>query len=125
MYLFLIVMHVLACLILILVILLQAGRGGGLAETFCGGGGGFQNIFGTKASTFLTRLTGVFAVIFLATSLSLAILSAKRGASLLEEKTVKEEKVKPVEDVQEPAQPVGEKEKEIPQPATSGEQTPQ
>lgn len=124
MYLFLVVMHVLACLILILVILLQAGRGGGLAETFGGGGGGFQNIFGTKASTFLTRLTAVFAVVFLATSLTLAILSAKRGASLLEGKPVEEEKVKPIEEAQKPAQPVGEKE-EIPQPATGGEQTPQ
>ncbi len=112
MYALLIVIHVLACLILIAVILLQAGKGGGLAETFGGGGGGFQSLFGTKASTFLTRATAIFAVAFLVTSLSLAILSTKRGKSLLEQEISTGEKVKPAE------------QKEVPQPATGGEQAP-
>ncbi|MFH1778814.1 MAG: preprotein translocase subunit SecG [Candidatus Omnitrophota bacterium] len=102
----LIAIHVLACLVLIAVILLQAGKGGGLAETFGGGGGGFQSIFGTKTSTFLTRATAVCAVAFLTTSLSLAILSAKRGKSLMEREMVTEEKA-------------------TPQPMPSGEKAPQ
>lgn len=121
----LIAIHVLACLVLIAVILLQAGKGGGLAETFGGGGGGFQSIFGTKASTFLTRATAVCAVAFLTTSLSLAILSAKRGKSLMEREVVTEEKVKPAEEKQVPAQPITEEKKETPQPMPSGEQVPQ
>lgn len=92
MYVFLIVFHVLACLVLIGVILLQAGKGGGLSAEFGGGGGGFQSIFGTKTSVFLTRATGVCAVIFLTTSLTLALVSAKRGESLVVREVTKEEK---------------------------------
>lgn len=121
MYVLLIVIHVLACLILIAVILLQAGKGGGLAETFGGGGGGFQSLFGTKASTFLTRATAIFAVAFLVTSLSLAILSTKRGKSLLEQEILTGEKVKPAEQKEAPPQPVAQ---EAPQPAPGGEQAP-
>lgn len=123
---FLIAVHILACLILIAVILLQAGKGGGLAETFGGGGGGFQSIFGTKASTFLTRATAIFAVAFLVTSLSLAILSTKRGKSLVESEVAKEGKVKPTEQKEAATQPVAQEQekKEVPQPATSGEQAP-
>ncbi|MDP3787212.1 MAG: preprotein translocase subunit SecG [Candidatus Omnitrophota bacterium] len=91
MYIFLIICHVLACLVLIGVILLQAGKGGGLSAEF-GGGGGFQSIFGTKTSAFLTRATGVCAVIFLTTSLTLALVSAKRGESLVVREVAKEEK---------------------------------
>lgn len=132
MYLLLIAIHVLACLILIAVILLQAGKGGGLAETF-GGGGGFQTIFGTKASKFLTRATAVFAIAFLLTSLSLAMLSAKRGESLLKDETISEKAVKPGQAQQtpqpqpttaQPQTPVTEEKQETPQSATGGEQTP-
>lgn len=125
MYGILIAIHVLACLILIAVILLQAGKGGGLAETFGGGGGGFQTLFGTKAPAFLTKATAIFAVAFLVTSLSLAILSARRGASLIEREITKEEKVKPVEQRQVPVQPIAEEKKESPQPLTGGELLPQ
>ncbi len=124
MYGMLIAIHVLACTILIAVILLQAGKGGGLAETFGGGGGGFQSIFGTKASTFLTRATAIFAIAFLVTSLSLALLSTKRGASLIEKGILTEERARPVEQVQMPAQPVAEEKKEAQQPAAGKEQAP-
>ena len=66
------------------VILLQAGRGGGLADTFGGGGGSQMTIFGQKASAFLTKATTVSAVLFLCTSLSLAVLSSRRQKSLME-----------------------------------------
>ena len=74
--------HIVTCLILIAVILLQAGRGGGLSEAF--GGESSQTIFGTKASVFLTRATVGAASLFLITSLLLGIMTSRRGRSLIE-----------------------------------------
>lgn len=74
--------HIIACLILIGVILLQAGRGGGLSETF--GGESTQTIFGTKASVFLARATVVAACLYLITCLLLGIMTSRRGRSLIE-----------------------------------------
>ena len=73
--------HVLVCLILIAVILLQAGRGGGVADTF---GSATQSMFGTRGAVYLTRATTFCAIVFMCTSLSLAFLSARSGRSLLE-----------------------------------------
>jgi len=82
MYAFLIIIHVVACLVLIAVILLQAGRGSGLSDMM--GGGQPQSILGTQTNQFMTRATEVCAVIFILTSLSLGILSTHRGKSLIE-----------------------------------------
>jgi len=75
------ILHVIVSLVLIAVILLQAGKGGGLSETF---GGASQQLFGTKSTTFLNRATAVCAVFFLMTCLSLGILSGRGRRSLLE-----------------------------------------
>ena len=83
MYAFVLVVHIIVSLVLVIVILLQAGKGGGLADTF-GGGSSATTIFGQKASVFLTRATSVSAVIFLCTSLLLAIISGRRAKSLME-----------------------------------------
>lgn len=86
MYTLVLILHIIVSLILIAVILFQAGKGGGLADTFGGGGGGGSQttIFGQKASDFLTKATEVSAVLFLCTSLSLAILSSKRKGSIMD-----------------------------------------
>lgn len=81
MYVFLIIIHVTVCLVLILVVLLQAGRGGGFSDML--GGGQPQSLFGTQTNAFMLRATEVCAVVFIVTSLSLAILSTQRGKSLL------------------------------------------
>ena len=81
-YAMILLVHVTVCFVLIAVILLQAGRGGGLADTF---GGAAQSFFGTRGAAILTRATTVCAVIFMLTSLSLAITSIHRGRSLLEQ----------------------------------------
>lgn len=81
---FLIIVHVIACLFLIAVILLQAGRGGGLSDI--AGGSQAQSILGTETNAFMKRMTEVFAVIFIVTSLSLGIVSTHRGKSLIEQK---------------------------------------
>ena len=66
-------MHVLAALVLVLVVLLQSGKAGDLASTF--GSTGTQTAFGARgAATFLTKATTVSAVVFMLTSLSLAVL---------------------------------------------------
>ena len=78
---FVIGVHVLVCFILIAPILLQAGKGGGLSETFAGDSS--QTIFGTKASTFLTKATVVAAILFIISSLLLGIMTSRRGKSLI------------------------------------------
>lgn len=87
MMIFVIVIHVIACLTLIAVILLQAGRGHGLA------GGSFgaemNTVFGTRTAKFMTRATSVCAIMFLVTCLTIDIIIAKSGKSLLEEDIAK------------------------------------
>jgi len=76
-----IAIHVVVSLVLIFVILLQAGRGGGLSETF--GASATQSVFGSKTSLFLRRATEVSATLFLITCLVLAVLTSHRGRSLM------------------------------------------
>ena len=83
MYTFIIVIHVFVCFVLIAVILLQAGRGGGMSDM---AGGQPQSILGTQTNTFMTRATEVCAIVFIITSLSLGIISTQRGKSLLEKR---------------------------------------
>ena len=83
MYTILIVLHVVACLVLIAVILLQAGKGAGLSDIFSGGGT-LNSIFGTKTNTFLTKITTVCAILFIVTCLGLTVLSSHRKVSLME-----------------------------------------
>jgi preprotein translocase subunit SecG len=77
MYILVIVLHVLACTALILIVLLQKGKGADLGAAF---GGASQTVFGSAgAGGFLTKLTTASAVIFMFTCLSLAYLSAHRA----------------------------------------------
>lgn len=82
-----IAIHVIASLVLIAVILLQAGRGGGLSETF--GGSSTQTLFGTKTSLFLRRATEASAVIYILTCLTLAVMTSHRGRSIVAPSGVK------------------------------------
>jgi len=90
MYMALIVLHIIAAVFLVVVILMQAGRGEGLSGAF-GGGGFTQALFGAHTPTFLTRLTAALATIFLFTSLTMAILASYRGKSLMENVKVEKE----------------------------------
>ena len=80
---FIVVMHVIVCLVLVVVILLQAGRGQGLGGASFGAGGGVQTLFGTKAGDFLTKATSVCAILFLITCISLDVIEARKSKSLL------------------------------------------
>ncbi|MBL7158311.1 MAG: preprotein translocase subunit SecG [Candidatus Omnitrophica bacterium] len=81
-YAFVIIVHLTACLMLIAAILLQAGRGGGLSETF--GSDSQKTLFGAKANVFLTRATVTAACLFLVTSLLLGVLTSRRGKSIID-----------------------------------------
>ena len=70
---FLVVLHVMACAVLVLVVLLQRGKGSDVGAAL--GGGGSNTVFGSRgAGNFLTKLTTASAVIFMSTSLSLAYM---------------------------------------------------
>lgn len=73
------VIHAIICILLIGIILIQAGRGGGLVESFSS----VESMFGPKTNTFLTRATTVLSILFFVTCLGLALLSARQGRSLL------------------------------------------
>ena len=80
---FLVIVHVLVCLILILVILLQAGRGQGLSgPTFASGN--VQSLLGTRAGDFLTKATSIAAVCFLFTCIGLNFIETQKSKSLLD-----------------------------------------
>jgi preprotein translocase subunit SecG len=78
MYLFTVVLHVFLSLFLIVVILLQPGKGGDVGNAF-GGGLGSGAMFGPRgAGNLLSRATTVVAVLFMTTSITLALFSNKR-----------------------------------------------
>jgi len=73
--------HVIACLFLIAVVLLQQGKGQDLASAF--GGGGTQTAFGPRGSaTVLSRATTILAGLFMVTSLALSIVRPRTGGVL-------------------------------------------
>src|ERR1700741_884831 len=87
-YVVLVILHVLACLVLMGVILLQSGQAADIAGAF--GGSGSQTAFGPRgAATFLSRATTWCAIVFMMTSLTLSLKRAPAGAlatgSILEE----------------------------------------
>jgi preprotein translocase subunit SecG len=72
--------HILVCMFLIIVVLLQSGKSADIAAAF--GGMGSQTAFGPRgAATLLTKATTWSAIIFMLTSVSLSILVSRRGSS--------------------------------------------
>ena len=96
-------MHVFVCFALILIVLLQAGKGAEMGAAF---GGASQTIFGsTGAMGFLSKLTTIAAVIFMITSLLLAFTSTRRASSIVRGKPVQSAPVAPAEPQKVPVQP--------------------
>jgi preprotein translocase subunit SecG len=87
----LVIIHVIVCLALIMIVLLQTGKGADMGAAF--GGGGSQTLFGASgASTFLTKATTAAAVIFMLTSLILAYKAGNRtSGSILTDQPAQEQ----------------------------------
>lgn len=96
MYAFLLVIHIIVSIFLVFVILLQKGRGEGMADVF-GGGSSQTTIFGTRAGTFLTTATTASAVIFMVTCVFLSLLSGKGSLSIVDKQFIKKEINKQIE----------------------------
>jgi preprotein translocase subunit SecG len=76
------VIHVAACIVLICIVLLQAGKGANMGAAF---GGSSQTVFGSSgAGTFLGKMTAAIAIIFMLTSLTLTYSASRKGSSLFD-----------------------------------------
>lgn len=74
-----IIIHIIACFLMIGAILLQSGKGAEIGAAF---GGSSQTVFGSRGpANFLSKFTVVVAVVFMVTSLSLAILAKEKTFS--------------------------------------------
>ena len=74
------VVHIVSCLLLVLVILIQSSKGEGLSSVM---GGGPSTFFGTRAGNFLTKVTTGLAISFMLTSLVLAARSKRESGSVV------------------------------------------
>jgi len=78
MYTLLLMIHIMVCFFLIFIVLVQSGKGAELGAAF---GGSSQTLFGARgAATIFSKLTTIAAVVFMITSLSLAVITAKGGS---------------------------------------------
>jgi preprotein translocase subunit SecG len=79
----LILVHVFVCIVLIFVVLLQSGKAADLAGAF--GGGGSQTALGSRgAVTVLAKATSICAILFMLTSLALALYGSRGASSVLD-----------------------------------------
>lgn len=77
------IIHILVCIAMIMVVLLQTGKGADMGAAF---GGSSQTIFGSSGpGTFLGKMTTGIAIIFMLTSLWLAYFAVHKGVSVVEE----------------------------------------
>jgi len=100
------ILHVFICFFLVIVVLLQSGKAADLAGAF--GGMGSQTAFGPRGSaTVLSKATTVAAVLFMVTSLTLAIMATRSsgvGTTVLEEHTPQTQQSAPAPAKPAPAQ---------------------
>ena len=104
------ILHILVCIGLILVVLLQAGKGANMGAVF---GGSSQTIFGSSGpGTFLSKMTTGIAVVFMITSLGLSYFTTQKGGTMMKQ-------VRPTAPIQQPVQ------QPMPQPAAPSAALPQ
>ncbi|MFC1828474.1 preprotein translocase subunit SecG [Thermodesulfobacteriota bacterium] len=92
-----VILHIAVCIALIMIVLLQSGKGADMGAAF--GGGASQTLFGsTGASTFLGKLTTAVAVVFMLTSFGLAYMSGHKTEEsiMLDSKPPVEQQAAPV-----------------------------
>lgn len=123
MVIFLSILHVIICLFLVLVVLLQQGKGGGLGASFGGGGAG-QVFGGGGAGNLLTRTTAICAALFMLTSVSLAYISTSGDRALRDRVKAEEEEQKKATETK-PREAEPEAPKEAPKEPAPQESAPQ
>ncbi len=110
MYTAILVIHLIVCLFLIFIILLQSSKGAEMGAAF---GGSNQTLFGSRgAATFLNKMTTIAAVMFMLTSLTLAILAGQQS-SVMSSAPTEKSATSPISD--QPTGPIQE------QPAAPGQ----
>lgn len=103
--------HVIVCLFLVGVVLLQHGKGADIGATF---GGSSQSLFGSEGPLpLLNKITTAAAIIFMLTSVTLAYLSTEKSASSVMKNVVKEQPVTP-DQAKEQAKPMAQEDKVAP-----------
>ncbi len=96
MYTLVVVLHLMVSIFLIFIVLIQSSKGAEMGAAF---GGSSQTLFGSRgATTFMNKLTTVSAIVFMLTSLSLAVLSVERGSIMPERIPTQESPAKPFSD---------------------------
>ncbi len=112
MFTFIATLHVIICIALIMIVLLQTGKGAEMGAAF---GGATQTVFGSSGPAgFLNKLTTVVAILFMVTSLALCYLSGRLPIPTIMEKTA--EQPGAAQQVEgKPVVPPIEKEGEVPQ----------
>lgn len=106
------IIHILASVFLILVVLVQGGKGADIGAAF---GGSSQTLFGSRgAATFLSKLTTIAAVVFMLTSLTLTMVTSK-GTSVIKQTGPAEQNKAAIPQQQLPAQPIQQQNTPIPQ----------
>ena len=78
---FVTVIHIITCILLVITILMQAGKGGGLAQGFDSA----ENLLGSQTNMFMVKVTTTLCVFFLCTCIGLALMTAKKERSLMDE----------------------------------------
>ena len=106
------IFHVLICLLLVVTVLLQAGKGGGLAGSIGGGLASSSVLGGRTAATFLTKATTVLATAFMLSCLvqSVAFQTAETTPTTATQRTMAEEQVPAVPAIPEAEHLLGEQE---------------
>jgi len=113
---FLLIVHVLVSIFLILIVLLQSGKGAEMGAAF---GGSSQTLFGSRgAATFLNKLTTVAAVLFMVTSLLLTMITTK-GSSVIQNVPVEQGKTLPQQLPQQPLSQPAPQQQPVPQAPVS------
>ncbi len=85
MYTLVLIVHIFACILLVLIVLLQASKDAGISGLF--GGGGSEAIFGgTSGNVFLRKVTTVLSIVFMCTSLILTFISLRQPKRTVTEK---------------------------------------
>ncbi len=123
MYTLVVILHLIVCLFLIFIILIQSSKGAEMGAAF---GGSTQTLFGSRgAATFMNKLTTIAAIVFMLTSLSLAVLSMNRGSVISDRVPTQKAPVKPLGATSGPLQgqpAAGQQEQTQNQPLQSTEQ---